>query len=61
VTSSGIDAVKAVLNCKSSDILMQSGPSLTFLPAEDVSQWPEKLKKKMERGEKAREEEEREF
>ena len=31
-----------------------------FLQAEDVSSWPEHLKKKMERGEVAREEEEME-
>ncbi len=60
VTQSGIDAAKAVLNCRTRDLLNQHGANLTFLPSEDVSVWPEYLKKKMERGEVAREEEERE-
>ncbi len=60
VTRSGIDAAKAVLNCRASDILNQNGASLTFLQSEDTSQWPEYLKKKMERGEAAREDEEKE-
>ena len=60
VTASGIDAAKAVLNVRSRDILTQSGAGPVFLQSEDVSSWPEHLKKKMERGEAAREEEERE-
>jgi len=60
VTQSGIDAAKAVLNCRTRDILTQQGSSLTFLPSEDVSVWPENLRMKMERGEIAREEEEME-
>ncbi len=60
VTQSGIDAAKAVLNCRTRDILTQKGSSLTFLPSEDVSVWPENLRRKMERGEIAREEEEME-
>ena len=43
------------------DILTQNGASLTFLPSEDVSAWPEYLRKKMERGEVAREDEEKEI
>jgi all-trans-retinol 13,14-reductase len=58
VTASGIDAAKAVLNCRSKDILTQRGNGPLFLQAEDTSNWPEYLKRKMERGEKAREEEE---
>ena len=58
VTQSGINAAKAVLNCRTRDILTQHGASLTFLPSEDVSAWPENLRKKMERGEVAREGEE---
>jgi len=57
VTQSGIDAAKAALNCRTRDILTQHSASLTFLPSEDVSAWPEYLRKKMERGEVAREEE----
>jgi len=60
VTQSGIDAAKAVLDCRTRDILIQNGSSPTFLPSEDVSVWPEHLKKKMERGDVAREDEERE-
>ncbi len=60
VTASGIDAAKAVLNCRSRDILTQTGSGPLFLPSEDVSAWPENLRKKMERGEAAREGEERE-
>ncbi len=60
VTQSGIDAAKAALNCHTRDILNQNGASLTFLQSEDTSGWPEYLKKKMERGEAAREDEEKE-
>ncbi len=60
VTASGIEAAKAILNCRSRDILTQSGPGPQFLQAEDVNSSPENLRKKMERGEAAREEEERE-
>jgi hypothetical protein len=56
-----MDTAKTVLNCRTRDILTQNGPSPTILPSEDVSQWPEDLKKKMRNGELAREEEEREF
>ena len=61
VTASGINAAKAVLNCSSRDILTQSGNGPLFLQAEDTSAWPEYLKRKMERGEAAREEEEKEI
>ena len=61
VTASGIDAAKAVLNCRSRDILTQHGAGPMFLPAENVSAWPENLRRKMERGEKAREDEEKEI
>jgi len=58
VTQSGIDAAKAVLNCRTRDILTQKRSGPLFLQAEDTSAWPEYLKKKMERGEVAREDEE---
>jgi all-trans-retinol 13,14-reductase len=60
VTASGIDAAKAVLNCRSRDILTQTGPGPQFLQAERPDTWPENLRRKMERNEKAREEEEKE-
>jgi all-trans-retinol 13,14-reductase len=61
VTQSGLNAAKAVLNCRTSELLTQHGPTLTFLPSEDVSAWPENLKRKMEHGEKAREDDEKEM
>jgi phytoene dehydrogenase-like protein len=61
VTASGIDAAKAVLHCRSSDILTQKGSGPLFLQAEQPDTWPEYLRRKMERGEKAREEEEKEI
>ena len=61
VTASGIDAAKAVLNCRSRDILTAAGSGPRFLQAEAPSAWPEDLKRMMERGEAAREEEEREI
>ena len=61
VTASGIDAAKTILNCRTDELLTQNGSSLTFLPSENINLWPEYLKKKIERGERAREEEERDF
>ena len=46
--------------CRTRDLLKQNGASLTFLPSEDVSAWPENLRRKMERGDVARDDEERE-
>jgi len=60
VTASGIEAAKAVLNCRSRDILTQMGSGPLFLQAEDTFAWPEYLKQKIERGEVPREEEEME-
>jgi hypothetical protein len=60
VTASGINAAKAILNCSARDILIKNSPGPLFLQAEDTSGWPEHLKRKMVRGEKAREEEEKE-
>ena len=60
VTASGVEAAKAVLNVRSREILTQKGPGPLFLQAEDTSAWPEHLKRKMEQGEVAREEEEKE-
>jgi Phytoene dehydrogenase and related proteins len=60
VTASGINAAKAVLKCRTQDILVQHGPGPRFLPSEDITVWPEDLRYKMERGEIAHEEDERE-
>jgi all-trans-retinol 13,14-reductase len=59
VTASGIDAAKAVLNCRASEILTHNGPGPLFLQAEEPETWPEDLRMKMERGEKAKEDEEK--
>jgi hypothetical protein len=40
--------------------LTQKGNGPLFLQAEDTSSWPEYLRRKMERGEVAREEDEKE-
>lgn len=60
-TQSGLAAAKAVLNCRTRDILTQRGPDLTILPSEDIGQWPEHLRRKTALGAPAREEEEKEF
>jgi phytoene dehydrogenase-like protein len=57
VTQSGINAAKTVLNCQTEELLTQKGPAPLFLPAEDISVWPENLRKKIERGEIVTEEE----
>jgi hypothetical protein len=41
-------------------LLKEGGAGPTFVPPEDLSAWPEYLKKKMERGEVAMEDEEKE-
>lgn len=51
VTQSGLEAAKAVLNCRSRDILTQEGSGPLFLQAEDTSGWPEELRAKMAKGE----------
>jgi phytoene dehydrogenase-like protein len=61
VTASGIEAAKAVLNCRASDILTQNGSGPLFLQAEDTSSWPDHLKRKIKRGEMSREEDEKEM
>ena len=58
VTASGVKAAKAVLSCRSSDILTGKGPGPLFLQAEEPGTWPEYLR--MKRGEVAKEEEEKE-
>ncbi len=50
-TKTGLDAAKVILNCSTADLLSQNGPPLKIYPAEDISQWPENLQKKIERGE----------
>jgi all-trans-retinol 13,14-reductase len=59
-TASGINAARTALGCRDEDLLVQKGPAPLFLSAEDLSAWPEELKRKMEKGAVPREEEERE-
>jgi phytoene dehydrogenase-like protein len=58
VTQSGIDAAKAILKCRTEDILTQKGSSPVFLPSEDISVWPEYLRKKTEHGDGTKQEDE---
>ncbi|MFZ5905768.1 MAG: phytoene desaturase family protein [Chloroflexota bacterium] len=43
VTASGVDAAKAVLECRSRDLLRGSGSGPRFLQAEEASQWVGKV------------------
>jgi len=49
-TKTGLDAAKVILHCSTADLLSQEGPLLKIYPAEDISQWPENLQKRIERG-----------
>jgi phytoene dehydrogenase-like protein len=49
-TKTGLDAAKAILDCSTSDLLVRNGPPLKIYPAEDISQWPKNLQKRIERG-----------
>ena len=60
VTQSGINAARAILQCKQADLLTQRGPGPLFLPAEDITAWPDHQKRNIGRTQPAREEEERE-
>ncbi|MBM4423582.1 MAG: hypothetical protein FJ030_09350 [Chloroflexi bacterium] len=51
VTASGLSAARQILNCRTSDLLRQNGPELPIYPSEDVSKWPEHLRKRIERRE----------
>jgi all-trans-retinol 13,14-reductase len=48
VTQSGINAARAVLNCRTRDLLTQNGPGPVFLPSEDITRWPDDLRRKIE-------------
>ena len=50
VTSSGLTAARTILKCRTSELLMQSGPELRIYPSEDVTRWPAELQAKIERG-----------
>ncbi len=50
VTASGLATARSILQCRTSDLLKQNGPTLAIYPSEDVSQWPERLRGRIERG-----------
>jgi len=50
VTFSGLGAAKAILGCSTSELLTQDGPPLEIYPSEDITQWPQNLRDKYERG-----------
>jgi phytoene dehydrogenase-like protein len=49
-TKTGLDAAKTILKCNTADLLTHNGPPLKIYPAEDISQWPENLRKKIKKG-----------
>jgi phytoene dehydrogenase-like protein len=49
-TGTGLAAAKMILGGRISDMFNQNGPPLRIYPAEDISQWPEDLQKRIERG-----------
>lgn len=58
---SGLTAARRILGCRTADLLRQRGPSLAIYPSEDVAQWPEKLRRRIERGAPVAEEGEEEL
>ncbi|MCA9973792.1 MAG: NAD(P)/FAD-dependent oxidoreductase [Anaerolineales bacterium] len=48
-TASGLAAARAILGCRTSDLLRQAGPPLPVYPSEDVGQWPAELQSKITR------------
>lgn len=48
VTASGLQAARQILHCRTADLLQQDGPALPIYPAEDISQWPDKLRRRIE-------------
>lgn len=61
VTQSGIDAAKAILHCRTRDLLTAEGSGPLILQSEQPSSWPEHLKRRIERGERPSPDEEKEF
>ena len=50
VTATGLAAARKVLDARTSELLTQNGPPLRIYPSEDMSQWPEDLRQRAERG-----------
>jgi hypothetical protein len=50
VTATGLAAARKVLGVRTRDLLVQNGPPLQVYPSDDMSQWPEELRQRAERG-----------
>lgn len=44
---SGVAAAKAILGCRTSELLSEGGPDIPIYPSEDISQWPEHLQERI--------------
>lgn len=49
-TYSGLAAAGKILNCSMRDLLKQKGPEIKIYPSDDMTQWPEHLQKRIQRG-----------
>ncbi len=49
-TATGLAAARSILKASTAELLTQNGPELEIYPSEDISQWPEHLRKKIKRG-----------
>lgn len=52
-TASGLTAARRILGCRTADLLRQQGPTLAIYPSEDLTQWPDRLRRRIERGQAA--------
>ena len=50
VTGSGLTAARAILKCRTSELLAQPGPELRIYPSDDITQWPPELRRRIEQG-----------
>ncbi len=50
VTATGLAAARKVLDARTNELLTQNGPPLRIYPSEDMSQWPEDLRQRAQRG-----------
>ncbi|HSD83945.1 MAG TPA: NAD(P)/FAD-dependent oxidoreductase [Anaerolineae bacterium] len=55
VTGSGLTAARAILKCRTAELLTQHGPALQIYPAEDITQWPVALQERIAHGGRATE------
>lgn len=49
-TNAGLMAAAKILGCHVREILRQNGPELPIYPCDDLSQWPQHLQERIERG-----------